>query len=245
VTHPKLLCRDVGRRKMMIVSLAKPARIPRLHNGDRLTWAEFERRYDADPNLKKAELIDGVVYMPSPVRQTEHSRPQFDLNTCLGLYRLRTPGVEGGSDATLQLDDDNAPQPDGLLYILPEYGGRVRLDEKGYIVKAPDLIAEIAASSVSYDLHQKLEVYRRHRVREYIVWRAEDGAFDHFVLARGRFDRTEIVRGILRSVVFPGLWLAINALIKEDTRTVYRTLQKGIRSEEHRAFVEALAERNR
>ena len=229
----------------MIVSLAKPPRIPRLQNGDRLTRAEFERRYDADPNLKKAELIDGVVYMPSPVRQSEHSRPQFDLNACFGLYRMRTPGVEGGSDATLRLDDDNEPQPDGLLFVRPECGGRVRIDEQGYITRAPDLIAEIAASTVSYDLHQKLEVYRRHRVREYIVWRVEDEAFDQFVLGKGKFDKVEIADCILRSVVFPGLWLAVDALIKEDTNRIYRTLQKGIRSQEHRAFVQELAAKKR
>ena len=39
-----------------------------LENGDRLTRAEFERRYAAMPRLKKAELIEGIVYVPSPVR---------------------------------------------------------------------------------------------------------------------------------------------------------------------------------
>ena len=46
---------------------SKPPRILPLEHGDHLTREEFERRYEAMPHVRKAELIEGVVYMPSPV----------------------------------------------------------------------------------------------------------------------------------------------------------------------------------
>src|SRR5712692_1524440 len=108
------------------------ATIPPLENGDRLTRAEFERRYDAMPHLKKAELLEGVVYVPPPVSFDEHGGPHFDLITWLGLYRIATPGVRGGDNASLRLDLDNEPQPDAFLLVLPTHGGQARLSKDGY-----------------------------------------------------------------------------------------------------------------
>src|SRR5256714_11903768 len=155
-------------------AVAAVQRVPPLENGDRLTRPEFERRYEAMPHLKKAELIEGVVFMPSPVRQPEHSRPQFNLITWLGQYCTFTPGVEGGDNGTLRLDLDNEPQPDAFLRILETHGGQSRVDAERYVTGAPELVAEVAASSVSLDLHAKFHVYRRNGVKEYVVWRVED-----------------------------------------------------------------------
>src|SRR5438067_6966374 len=144
---------------------------PPLESGDRLTRAEFERRYDAMPGLKKAELIEGVVHMPSPVTFRKHARPHLYLNGWLLHYLAATPGVDGGDNASLRLDLDNEPQPDGFLMILPSHGGQARIDEDDYVAGGPELVAEVASSSASYDLHAKLHVYRRNGVREYVVWR--------------------------------------------------------------------------
>src|SRR5205823_9158563 len=100
--------------------------IPPLKDGDRLTRDEFERRYDAMPQLRKAELIEGVVHVPSPVRCEHHGEPHLSLVGCLFLYRARTPGVRGADNASVRLDLGNMPQPDGLLFISPEHGGQVR-----------------------------------------------------------------------------------------------------------------------
>src|SRR5437764_514536 len=151
---------------------------PPLENGDRLTRIEFERRYAAMPEVKKAELIEGVVYMPSPVRFEFHAGPHFDLITWAGLYRVSTPGVRGGDNGTLRLDLDNEHQPDVLLMILPGHGGRARIDADGYVAGPPELIAEVAASSVSIDLHARLNAYRRNGVPEYVVWRVYDREID-------------------------------------------------------------------
>ena len=182
--------------------------IPPLENGDRLTRDEFERRYDAMPGLKKAELIEGEVYMPSPVRHGRHGHPHTRLVTWLGNYETDTPGVEAGDNGSVRLDLDNEPQPDGFLFIRPEHGGQARISEDDYIEGAPELVAEVASSSASYDLGKKLNVYRRNGVREYVVWRVLDRQVDWFVNRGGRFEpMPPPADGILRSAVFPGLWL--------------------------------------
>jgi Putative restriction endonuclease len=102
------------------------------------------------PELKKAELIEGVVHMPSPVRQRSQGRPHSHLNFWLCAYEGSTPGVEVGDNSTVRLDLANMPQPDCLLlFIQPEHGGHVRIGTRGYIEGAPDLVAEVASSSAS------------------------------------------------------------------------------------------------
>lgn len=209
-------------------SIAPPPSIPPLQNGDRLTRAEFERRYQAMPGVKKAELIDGVVYMPSPVKHEQHGRPHFDILGWLSAYKSFTPGVDGGDNSTLRLDLDNESQPDGFLRLLPECGGQSRIDADGYIEGAPELIVEVAATSASYDLHQKLNVYRRHKVREYVVWRTLDEQVDWFVLKSDAFERLEPADGIYRSELFPGLCLDWRALVAGDSAKVLATLWSGL-----------------
>jgi Uma2 family endonuclease len=211
--------------------------VPPLRNGDHLTRDEFERRYAAMPHVKKAELIEGVVHMPSPVTADEHGEPHFDLNGWLFVYRAHTPLVRGGDNSTLRLDLDNEPQPDGYLRLLPERGGQARLVD-GYVSGAPELVAEIAASSASYDLHEKLDAYRRNGVREYIVWRVWDAEIDWFVLRTGRYERLPLADGIYKSEVFPGLWLDSAAVLGGDMARVLEVLQQGLASTEHAAFVD-------
>ncbi|MFO5527900.1 MAG: Uma2 family endonuclease, partial [Cuspidothrix sp.] len=121
--------------------------IPPLENGDKLTRHEFERRYHAMPNLKKAELIEGVVYMASPVRAKQHGKPHARIMGWLIAYEAATPGVESLDNTTILLDTDNEPQPDALLRI--ETGGQSRINKDDYVEGAPELIVEIAASSAS------------------------------------------------------------------------------------------------
>jgi hypothetical protein len=219
---------------------------PPLQNGDRLTRDEFERRYEAMPHLKKAELIEGEVYMPSPVSTDQHGGPQADFMCWLGLFRAYTPGVRVADNSTVRLDLDNEPQPDGLLFVEPAFGGQAKLDPKGYIEGAPEWVGEISASSVSIDLNKKFHVYRRHGVREYVVWRVQDGAIDWFVNRKGQFDRLQQDgAGIYRSEVFPGLWLDAPAMIRGDMATVLEKLQEGIDSPEHAAFLNSLQHVNR
>jgi Uma2 family endonuclease len=218
-----------------------PPPIPPLQNGDHLTREEFHRRYEAMPEVKKAELIDGVVYMPSPVRHYDHSNPQFNLVTFAGIYVIGTPGIQGGDNGSLKLDNKCEPQPDVYLIVSPSHGGRARIDG-GYVVSAPDWIGEVAASSVSYDLHAKLEVYRRHGVLEYVVWRVLDREIDWFVLRGEKFERLLLTaEGLYMSEVFPGLWLDPSAMVNGDLVTMMQALQKGLASPEHQDFVQRLA----
>ncbi len=212
-----------------------------LENGDRLTRSEFERRYEAMPHLKKAELIEGVVYMPSPVHHTVHSRPHAYIVGWLVHYCSATPNVDLGDNATVRLDADNEVQPDALLRIDSALGGASRISDDDFIEGAPELIVEIAASSESYDLHDKKKVYRRNGVQEYVVWRVYEEALDWFQLREGEYHRLEPDEaGIIRSQVFPGLHLDVKALLAGDLAAVLAAVRAGMETEEHAAFVQRL-----
>ncbi len=222
-----------------VVIEAEPAPpLPYLEPGDHLTRDEFERRYDAMPGLKKAELIEGVVHMASPVRLSRHGRPHIHVSTWLGTYEAHTPGVIVGDNVTIRLDGDNMPQPDVAMIIDPARGGQAILSEDDYIEGAPELVVEVAASTASIDLNTKLRVYRRNNVREYIVWRVLDRAVDWFVLREGRYDGLPVgPDGIYRSEVFPGLWLDPAALVGSDLARVLDVLSRGIATPEHANFL--------
>jgi Uma2 family endonuclease len=192
-------------------------------------------------DLKKAELIDGEVFVPSPVRQRYHGRQHSHLNFWLSAYEGGTPGIEVGDNSTVGLDVQNMPQPDCVLFVQPEHGGQVRIGKKGYIEGAPDLVAEVAATCESYDLGKKLGAYERTGVLEYVIWRVVDGQVNWFVLREGRFERlSPRADGILCSAVFPGLWLDPAALRRGDVYAVLGVVQQGLSSPEHADFVARL-----
>lgn len=218
--------------------------VPRLEQGDCLTRDEFERRYECMPSLKKAELIEGMVYIPSPPRIKQHAGPQADLVGWLGFYHAYSAGLCVVDNATIRLDLDHELQPDGAMIVLPEYGGSVRFSDDDFIVGAPELIAEVAVSTVSIELHTKFRVYRRQGVREYIVWRVQDQAIDWFALQAGQFERLAAdADGVIRSLVFPGLWLDAAAMVCGEMVAVLKTLQRGLDSPEHAEFVARLQAR--
>jgi Uma2 family endonuclease len=219
------------------------ANLPRLEPGDRLTRPEFERRYTAMPHLKKAELIEGVVYMPSPIRYESHAKPHGYLMAWLGTYCAATPGVEFADNVTVRLDMDNEVQPDALLRLEPGLGGRSRISPDDYVEGAPELIVGIAASSAAYDLHDKLKIYRRNGVQEYLVWQIFDRRLDWFRLSEGDYAPLQAdSAGIIHSQVFPGLRLVVTVLLAGDLAEVLAELQQGLASEEHTAFVKGSAQ---
>jgi Uma2 family endonuclease len=197
-----------------------------LESGDRLTREEFHRRYLERPDIKKAELVEGVVYVASPVRYDRHAQPHFMIVGWLAGYVGLHPSVlPGGDNATVYLDGINEVQPDAFLWRPDEPGGP-RQTEDGYIVGPPQLVVEVAASSVSYDLHDKLEAYRRNGVREYVVWRVLDGAIDWLRLAEGAYVRIEPdAEGIVESEQFPGLRLDMPRMLAGDLPAVLARLR--------------------
>ncbi|QLE57833.1 Uma2 family endonuclease [Nostoc sp. TCL26-01] len=214
--------------------------VPVLASGDRLTRAEFERRYEATPEKFKAELIEGIVYVASPVRAF-HGVPHAALITWLGVYSAATPGTSGTDNTTTRLDLDNEPQPDAMLRM--ETGGTSTLSADGYIEGTPELIAEIATSSAAIDLGAKKNAYRRNGVQEYLVWQTFENRLSWFRLQSEEFVLIEPDEsGIIRSSIFPGLWLAVTALLEGRMIDVLNTLQTGLTSPEHQAFVQKLAE---
>ena len=218
-------------------------RLAPLRDGERLTREEFELRYHAMPEVKKAELIDGVVHMPSPVSLHGHGTPHFEINGWLAVYRWQTPYVIGANNATVRLDLDNEPQPDLVLLIDPAHGGQASISADDFIEQAPELVVEVSSSTAAMDLTRKAELYRRNGVREYLLWNVPQGAIEWFVLRAGQFARLQAdAQGIWRSEVFPGLWLNAAALLRQDGATLLTTLQQGLASPEHAAFVTQLGE---
>ncbi|MEA5503521.1 Uma2 family endonuclease [Halotia wernerae UHCC 0503] len=216
--------------------------VPPLENGDRLTRFEFERRYNAMPKLKKAELIEGIVYMASPLRFEAHAEPHARVMTWLGVYQAMTPGVRLGDNPTVRLDLDNEPQPDAVLLIDAQSGGRSHLSQDGYVEGAPELVAEIAASSATVDLGDKKRAYRRNGIKEYLVWQVFEQRIDWFHLEAGEYVNLHPDEaGMIQSQVFPGLWLDQSALLLGDMQQVLTVLQAGVSSIEHQAFVQQLS----
>jgi Uma2 family endonuclease len=217
-----------------------PLKKPPLKNGDRLTRSEFERRYHTMPQIKKAELIEGVVYMSSPVRVKHHALPHAHIVTWLGVYSAVTPKIMLCDNATVRLDLDNEPQPDALLRLEK---GQSRISHDDYLEDAPELVVEIAASSADYDLHGKLQVYQRNGVQEYIVWEYKKRRLYWFAQMKGTYvPLSPDKSGIICSQIFPGLHLDIKALLAGDLNKVLTELQKGLATPEHTAFVERLSQ---
>ncbi len=218
--------------------------VPPLVQGDFLSREEFMRRWEAMPGVKRAELIRGVVYMPSPL-SIDHGDMEGTVGFWLGNYSVATPGCRLSHNATCLLDEDETPQPDIHLRILPEYGGQSRPSGK-FLGGAAEFLAEICLSSTAYDLHQKLEVYQENGVREYLAvlmreqqlrWHRLVG--DHFEVVPQPED------GIYRSSVFPGLWLDAAALLAHDLTRLASVVNQGIASPEHQAFVAQLQARRK
>src|ERR1043166_5848255 len=204
---------------------------PLLEAGDRLTRDEFERRYERMPPAKKAELIEGIVYMPSPVRAKKHAIPHSRLAGWLVMYASETPGVECADNSTVRLDLDNEPQPDLVLIKSPSQGGQARISADDYIEGAPELAVEIVGSSRAYDLHEKEDAYRRNGVCEYLACITGEKRLVWWELREGEYHEiAPDADGLLKSRVFPGLWLDGAALLCGDVKVVLATLRRGLES---------------
>jgi len=214
--------------------------VPPLLNGDHLAVPEFERRYEAATDIKFAELIEGIVVMSPPI-SNDHSEGQMTLGFFLKRYSQLTPGVSCGGNVSIRLDGQNEFEPDAVLRIDAGSMARSKIAPKGLVEGGPELVAEIAVSSAGYDLFEKKAVYQRNSVPEYIVWQVLDAKTQWFMLEDGQYITAKpSAEGVIRSRVFPGLWLNINALLAGDEATVERSLKKGLRSPEHREFVKRL-----
>ncbi len=218
-----------------------PETVPPLREGDRLDRAEFRRRYEAMPEVR-AELIDGIVCMASPVRFKKHSKPHRKLSYWLERYEESTPGTDGGLDPTVELGIKDEYQPDAIQRILPECGGQTWDTDDGYIGGAPELCAEISASSASRDSGKKKNKYRDFGVPEVLIWLVEKEKIEWWRLEGGEYVAIEPdADGILKSRVFPGLWLDPAAMLAMNSKRVREILERGLNSPEHAGFVEKLA----
>ena len=225
----------------MNMPLHTSLRVLPLQNGDRLTREEFERRYFAMPDVIKAELLEGEVYIPSRDRLRICAQYRMAFTLWIGNYIAYTSGLSAGLNSTVMIDQDNEPLPDIVMLIKPEFGGQIRLDVEGYIHGAPEFVADITDNIEIREWRKKRTVYRRNHVLEYIVWRVCDDAIDWFAFRDG--DCTLLQpdsNGILKSATFPGLWLDVAAMLQRDLAKVLVVLNQGLASPEHAAFVASL-----
>jgi len=232
----------------MIASASPPKRCrpPLLETGDLLQAPDFLSRWEEMPGLKNAELIEGVVYLMAPLSAQFHGDPDSLIQGWLLNYSIATPGVKSFINSTVKLDAGNVPQPDGGLRILAEYGGRAPTDADGYLLEGPELVVEVTSRSVTATLRDKLKAYARHGIPEVIIWRTADSELEWLSLNSGVYERlAPDAEGILRSVVFPGLWLNLSALLREDGRLVMDTLNLGLKDQAHQVFAAKLAARGK
>jgi Uma2 family endonuclease len=223
--------------------VAVPPRRPpvELYSGDRMSREEFHRLYETAPEDFKAELIGGTVFVASPLKLA-HGEPHLLLGVSLVAYVSRTPGVQASDNTTVILAEDAEPQPDLLLRILPEYGGQSSTTTDEYVKGPPELVIEVAHSSQAVDLHDKKDDYARHGVREYFVVSVREQQLRWFDLNVGEELQPDAT-GIYRIRGFPGLWINGPALLAHDYASLMKTLEEGLATPEHAAFVRELADR--
>ena len=217
-----------------------PAVVPPLESGDVLSREEFLRRGEAMGGVR-AERIGGVVVMPASISAKDHGHPLSQIQTLLGIYHAHTPGTKTSSPATTHMGPDDDPEPDVMRYVKEDHGGRVRVTGEGYLEGPPELIVEVANTSAAADLVTKRDLYEREGVSEYIVWLYSRRRAVGHRHGDGGYDRVETVP-VYQSVVFPGLWIDFEALHREDLLAAMNTLQEGLATEDHAAFVKGLAE---
>lgn len=189
----------------------------------------------------RAELVEGVVIVPSPT-SADHSEVDLLASAWIANFSISTPGTEGHSNFTDILGAASEPQPDMALLIKPSHGGQTRRLGR-YIAGPPELILEVAFSSEAYDLHSKRRDYERAGVREYVVVLLRERRVMWFILRDGRFDSiSSDDDGLFRSTVFPGLWLDPMALLALDGAKVMEVLRRGLQDPAHSEFVRQLHE---
>lgn len=221
---------------------APPAQLPtELVNGDRLTQPEFHALYARMPKQFRAELIGGIVYVASPMKK-RHGTNTFSLGGLFQAYENATPGTEVGGSCTFILGEDNEPQPDISLRILPECGGQTTDTDTGYIAGPPEFVCEISDSTRSLDLNAKKREYTKEGVLEYLVFNLRDGRFHWFDLTADR-ELTPDADGVIRVRVFPGLWIDSAAAVARNLLAMFPVLQQGLAAPEHAAFAAQLAAR--
>ncbi len=204
-------------------SLAPRETPPPLNAGDHLTRDEFERRWDMHPEIKKAELIDGVVYLEMVV-SARHGEPHGMMSVWLGLYAAARPELQMLPDTTVRFEGENDVQPDLLLR--RRDGGTSLISHDRCVEGPPELVIEVAASSAAYDMFIKKDVYRRNGVQEYLVWQEWEKRVDWWELRDGKYvDLPRDDSGSIESRVFPGLRLNVPKLLEGDMQAVLAELQ--------------------
>jgi Uma2 family endonuclease len=179
---------------------------------ERMTAEEFFR---GAPEDRKAELIDGVMIMPSPPFDP-HERLQNFLLTLLRVYVEELElGEVRGSRTPVELGIDQVPEPD-VLFVAKQ---RAHIIQNKGILGAPDLVIEILSAGTAHrDRGRKFRAYERAGVGE--LWLIDPygpTGTKFYHLRNGRFSLVRPDKnGILRSAVVSGFWINVNWLWPDE-----------------------------
>lgn len=218
-------------------TLARP-----LEHGERLTRAEFERRYRPRPDIKKVELLEGVVHLKPATATQQYANHHAILKSWLEMYLVSTPGVRAAHNYRLRLDEQSEPQPDFCVWIEDICGGQTEILPDGFLQGVPELIIEVAPDSTSYELREKYHTYRRAGVQEYLVLQVQGQKSGWFAWSQGEyFPLFPNNKGVLQSQAFAGLWFAAAAFWQGEGTDLKAALRQGLITTQHADFVEQLA----
>ena len=214
---------------------------PLLYEGQRLDQPTFHAIYERMHEDFKAELIDGLVHLAMTVH-CDHGEFDAEMIGFLVIYGVETPGTRVRSNTTAKLGPRSEVQPDSVLLVLPEFGGRTRLEPPGIQIEAPELVVEISDSTLRRDLDAKKRVYEQAGALEYVVFDVPNRKFYWFVLREGKFEALPLdADGSYHSKAFPGLWIDEAAFVGNDGPATMAALRRGLASPDHGRFVEQLA----
>ena len=225
----------------------------RLRDGERIPPDEFRRRcgvLEAVGVDFRVEYVNGVVRMMPPPNFAGHTHPIRVMQGLLSAYTRQTPGVIDYTESgvTLPVEETSADvSPDLCLVVQPGRGGQMSVDDAGYFVGPPELVVEVANSSLSYDLGEKRDLYEAAGVQEYLVHATRER---RLLMMRRDGDRFRTVMpdadGVLASRIFPGLVFDTAAIIADDIAAAEATLDRVMQSPEvaaaHQNLVASLAE---
>lgn len=171
---------------------------------------------------QKADLINGVIYMPSP-ENTDDNELFIWLVTLMNLFvRRKKLGQIYGSRVAFRLAEKHGPEPD-IAFVRTENMERVT---RGGVEGPADLAIEIVSpDSVERDYYLKRELYELYRIPEYWIIDEMDQTVTLLRLKQAKYREVRPQKGEMHSQVLTGFWLRPEWLWQQPRPDEIETLE--------------------